>query len=122
VAGFHIDNDIPVGLAEALRSYGHSAVTARDLGLAAAEDPAHLLTAAQHGRILVTHNKNDYLLLHSAWLLWSMPQPHAGILIMKQQKLLVPQMASAIDSFVRHVQSLENQVYEWTVSGRWLRS
>ncbi len=121
MADFHVDNDIPVELAQVLRSYGHTAVTARDLSLSAADDPVHLLTAAQHGRILVTHNKSDYLLLHTAWLAWSLPLPHAGILIMKQQKLLVPQMASAIEGFIKRGQPLVNQVYEWTVSGRWTR-
>jgi hypothetical protein len=40
---------------------------------------------------------------------------------MKQQILLVPQMASAIDGFVKRGQPLVNQVYEWTISGRWNR-
>jgi hypothetical protein len=45
---------------------------------------------------------------------------HPGILIVKQQKLLVPQMARAIDGFTKSGQPLTNQVYEWTVSGRWV--
>ena len=80
-----------------------------------------MLAAAQQGRVLITHNKGDFLLLHAAWIAWSMPLTHPGILIMKQQKLLVPQMAQAIDSFIKRGLPLTNQVYEWTISGRWTR-
>jgi hypothetical protein len=119
VADFYIDNDIPGGLAHELIALSHSAVAVRDLGLSSAGDHVHLLNAAQQGRILVTHNKHDFLLLHAAWLGWSMPHPHAGILIMKQQKLLVPQMAQAIDSFIKGGRPLTNRIYGWTISGRW---
>jgi hypothetical protein len=121
VADFYIDNDIPIKLAQELITLGHTASTTRALGVSAAGDQMHLRTAAEQGRILVTHNKGHFLLLHAAWIDWSMPYAHAGILIMKQQKLLAPQMALAIDRFIKSGQPLANQAYEWTVSGRWIR-
>ncbi len=122
MADFHIDNDIPPALAQELMSLGHTAVTARDLGLSAAGDEVHLFTAAQSSRILVTHNKDDFVLLHAAWIYWTgqwqMARAHQGILIVKQQKLLVPQMARAIDGFTKRGQPLANRAYEWTISDR----
>lgn len=113
-------------LARELAALGHTAVTARDLGLSAAGDQLHLLQAAQQHRILVTHNKDDFILLHNAWIdwtgAWHISLAHAGILIVKQQKLLVPDMARAIDRLVKRHQPLANQLYEWTVSGRWIRT
>jgi hypothetical protein len=81
----------------------------------------HVRSAAENGRILVTHNKRDFLLLHAAWVDWMTGYPHSGILIMKQQRLLVPQMAHAIDSFVTGGRDMANRAYEWTASGRWVR-
>ena len=112
---------MPAALARELNARGHAAYTARDLGLAAAADPVQLRSAAQDGRILVTHNKGDFLLLHRAWRDWMPGSPHAGILIMKQQQLLVPEMARAIHSFVMGGRDLTNQAYAWMASGRWVR-
>lgn len=49
MAAFYLDNDVDVGLADLLRSLGHTATTARDLGLRAAADADQLLLAARNG-------------------------------------------------------------------------
>jgi hypothetical protein len=51
VAAFHIDNDVPVAVAHELLARGHSAFTARDLGLMSAPDPVHVQHAARNNRI-----------------------------------------------------------------------
>ena len=56
MANFYTDHDVSLRVASLLRQLGHTAVTARDLGLERAGDDEHLLTAAQRGWILVTHN------------------------------------------------------------------
>jgi len=119
VADFHIDNDVPVAIAQALMARGHTAYTARDLGLMSAPDPVHLQDAAANRRILVTHNKRDFRLLHQAWITWFPSRQHGGILVIKQKALLAPEMAQAIDAFVAIGGPLANRAYEWKPGGRW---
>lgn len=119
MAAFHIDNDVPVAVAYALSALGHTAYTARDLGLMSAPDPVHVQHAALNNRILVTHNKRDFRLLHQAWTTWFTSRPHGGILVIKQQALLAPEMARAIDAFVAAGRHLANSAYEWKPSGYW---
>lgn len=60
-------------------------VTAHELGLDAAPDGQQLLAAQSAQRILVSHNRKDFRLLHDAWYRWAEAwgvQPdHAGSLI-----------------------------------------
>jgi predicted nuclease of predicted toxin-antitoxin system len=88
VASFYLDNDVAVRLAEELREMGHEATTARQLGAESEPDWLHLLTAADHGWILVTHNWRDFRLLHGAWIewrrAWRVQNSHAGILVLFQ--------------------------------------
>jgi len=88
LAAFYIDNDISRRLAELLAMQGHDAISARDLGLQSASDGQQLLVAAQRGRIFVTNNREDYMLLHDAWLRWTeawhVPERHSGIMVVPQ--------------------------------------
>ncbi|MDQ2741137.1 MAG: DUF5615 family PIN-like protein [Chloroflexota bacterium] len=76
------------GASRLLRAAGHDAVTAHDLRLSDATDDLHLLTAAQQGRIFVTHNENHFVLLHDAWLRWTaawgISADHAGVVVVPQ--------------------------------------
>jgi len=84
VASFDTDHDVALQVAVLLREHGHMALTARAIGLERAGDHEHLLTAAQRGWILVTHNRQDFFLLHDAWRRWfqvlNVSVVHAGIL------------------------------------------
>lgn len=71
MAAFYLDHNVAVQVAHMLRAAGHDIVTARDLGLDHASDDEHLLTAAQQVRILVSHNRADFVLLHTAWQRWT---------------------------------------------------
>ena len=88
MASFYLDNDIPVRLADCLKGEGYDAITARGLNLRAATDARHLLNAAQRGRILITHNFDDYELLHDAWQpwgeAWHARERHQGIVVVPQ--------------------------------------
>lgn len=85
MASFYTDHNVALQVALLLRQAGHTAITARDLGLERAGDDAHLLVAAPHGWILITHNRQHFLLLHDAWRRWlqvfGVSAMHAGILI-----------------------------------------
>ena len=87
MASLYLDHNISLRLAPPLRAAGHDVVTARDLGLTWLTDDAQLLSAVRVGRVLVTHNRRDFTLLHDAWLSWpaafglALP-PHPGILVL----------------------------------------
>ncbi len=63
---FYLDHNVSLHLAPALIALGHDVATARDLGLTGADDDIHLSTATDDSRILVTHDRQDFVLLHRA--------------------------------------------------------
>ena len=71
------DEDFPRPVAEMLRDYGHDSITAGDLQLANKETPDSqiLATATELGRIVLTHNRQDYIRLHQSGA------PHSGIIV-----------------------------------------
>ena len=70
MADFYADQNISLDLIALLRGRGHTAVTARNLGLERARDDEHLLVAAERDRLLLTYNRDDFELLHDAWHRW----------------------------------------------------
>jgi hypothetical protein len=57
---FLLDNDVDYGVARVLRRHGHDVVTADDVGLAgvdSAEDDALTVYGLEHGRVVVTHDR-----------------------------------------------------------------
>lgn len=55
-----------------------------DAGMNARDDEAHLILAAAQGRVLVTANVRDFVLLHREWLVQG--RPHSGVLLIPQQQ------------------------------------
>jgi len=136
VGSLLIDADVPGLLAHHLVSLGHDVLTARQAGLTGrvgtpgASDDEVLVTAVRQGRVLVSHNERDFLLLHRAWrrlaVEWAVQPPpsHPGILVFRQvdPAQLVP-MAVEIDRFLAQYASsryasLTDAIYAWRV-GRW---
>lgn len=64
VIAFHLDENIPPALADALRHRRINVTTTTDAGLVGAEDRDHLTFATNAGRVLVTQDV-DFLGLHS---------------------------------------------------------
>ena len=123
MADFYLDDNIAIDLARELRSWGHTATTARDQGLDGADDDEHLLVAAQRGWTLLTNNRKDFILLHGAWRRWAsawqVPARHAGILILRQE-WPPRQAAKEVDSFIKTGGPLGNQLYVWYPSSGWV--
>jgi hypothetical protein len=107
-------------MAEELIRLGHAATTALAQRLRRASDAEQLLTAMQHGWILVVHNYPDFLLLHRAWLLWRragpgyLLPPHSGILRIPRQRWTDDEVARQLDQFLQTSPSLPNMLYQWT--------
>ena len=117
MAAFYTDHNVSIWLAPELRAKGHSASTARDLGLEAAGDDEHLLVAAQQGWILITHNRQHFILLHNAWshwtAAWNVSWSHPGILILEQGILPPDGLATEVDHLVQATPTLMGRLYEW---------
>jgi hypothetical protein len=110
----------------ALLSVGHDASTVRDLEATRLTDDTHLLTAARERRVLVTHDRNDFTLLHDAWLTWpaafglALP-PRPGIVVLDP----APHDAlfHALDAFLARTvpETWPNQLYRWHHRDEWHR-
>ena len=122
-AAFYIDNDVSLRLVPRLREQGHSVITTAERGLAEAKDPIQLLTAALDGRILLTHNQKDFILLHEAWHCWAAPwglpvQPtHGGIIVIPQP--LPADIVNVIEQFLAAGHPIQNRLFRWRSSDGW---
>jgi hypothetical protein len=104
---FYLDEDVPHGTAEVGGALGLDVVAARDAQLSLPQDdPIHLRTAAGDQRIMVTYNRNDFLVATRD--VFSAGAPHAGLLILTHK---LPrdshQIAHALARWVRR-RKLEN--------------
>ena len=110
-----------------LRQRGHSATSAAEERRLGAPDPHQLLYAATRNWIILTHNRQDFRLLHTAWLLWSdawhTPQHHSGILIVEQMRWrAVADLAQLIHNFVTDSDVMfANTLYDWKPTTGWVR-
>jgi hypothetical protein len=117
VARLYLDNDPPLEIAQLVDS-SHDIVTTRQLGRERAHDEEQLLYGAQTGRAVITHNWNDFRMLHAAWMLWSLPLPHAGILVLAQRGD-AGLYAGQIDWLLARNPPLENRLYHWSPANGW---
>lgn len=123
---FHLDNDVSLRLEPLLRGAGHTATAARHLGLAAATDDAQLVSAVKGDRLLVTHNRRDFTLLHDAWRSWptvfgtTLPA-HPGILALEHATPTL--LFRAIDQLLASTSppSRLNEMFWWWVRANWSR-
>jgi hypothetical protein len=70
VVDFYLDEDTPVALGAELQRLGHSAVHGAAPHRGATDD-VQFLEAVRRRRVLVTSNREDFLLLHHAWTHWT---------------------------------------------------
>jgi hypothetical protein len=86
MATLYLDEDASVALAGLLRARGHAVTTTRAENRLGRPDPVQLLFAANSGYVFVTHNRDDFGLLHEAWLEWArgweVQRAHAGIIVL----------------------------------------
>jgi uncharacterized protein (DUF433 family) len=77
-----LDEDVHPSLAPALRRHGFDAVHAGEVGRRSHSDAEQLAFAAAEQRVLVTHNRRDFLALARQW--WDRHAHHAGIVYARQ--------------------------------------
>jgi len=76
------DDSIRTVLIRRLMSEGHDLLIPTEAGIAGQEDPTHLMCAIRTGRALLTHNYDDFTLLHDLVMLAG--GHHPGILIVRR--------------------------------------
>jgi hypothetical protein len=124
VANLYLDHDVSIHLEPILESNGHHALTALEAGLGSGDDDEQILLAATQRRVLLTHNRKDYVLLHNTWRRWpeswgvSAP-PHPGILVLDHAP--VPDIATAVEAFLTRYPAvpLVNALYWWRRHSGW---
>lgn len=124
MADLYLDHNVPRAIGEGLATRGHTCRTVRQLGLEAATDDLHLLRSAREGWTILTHDAEDYELLHRAWIRWgpdwnvSPPPTHAGILVLPQLGASV--LVDPVAAFLAEPPPLANRLYRWRQAEGWL--
>lgn len=128
MALLYLDEGLSVQTDRRLVTLGNEVVDARSVVRDGTSDHLHLLIATQSGRILITHNRTDFELLHFAWQDWfsslgPTPRPmHGGIVIVPQPPLVAAQdAAELIHSFVNDLvrAPLANRLFVWGTASGW---
>jgi predicted nuclease of predicted toxin-antitoxin system len=78
----YLDADVDVKLAANLRRAGHDCVSAREVGNAALDDESQMVFATNEGRVLLTHNIQDFVPIFQRW--WHTGLSHPGIVVSQQ--------------------------------------
>jgi hypothetical protein len=121
VAGLYFDHNVDRRWKPPLEQSGHSVVLTRDLHLERADDALQLLTAAERGYVIVTHNEADFKLLQKAWRQWPVAIHHAGILVAPQRRWSPEEAAQRLASILLAGSPLTDELYWWTPEHDWRR-
>jgi hypothetical protein len=123
LADLYLDHNVPRALGDTLAAEGHTSRTVRQLGLETGKDDLHLLRCWQEGWVFVTHDAEDYELLHAAWVRWgagwavSAPPIHPGIIVLAQVGAAA--LAGPPVAFLAASPVLANRLYRWRQSEGW---
>jgi hypothetical protein len=126
VALCYVDEDVTEYIAPPLRTRGHDTRTTTEAGNKGFKDPRQLAFAAREGRVLITANRFDFILLHEAWLRWSRDWEaearavHAGILIVPSGSgKLAERLAHEVDRLLSSGIDLRNRLFRWHSDAGW---
>lgn len=122
---FVLDENFEARTAQELRVLGHDVVTTTALNVRGAPDYTLLLVATDEERIVVTHNVDDFLLLHCIWLAlatrWRIEPvqaAHPGILGLTQYTTDCADYARQIDART-HSQNVAGEMHVYRPSTGW---
>ncbi len=98
------DDSVRAVLIRQLTTDGHDILIPADAGIAGQEDPTHFMCAIRNARVLLTHNHDDFKLLHDLIMLAG--GHHPGILVVRRDNDPTRDMSSK--GIVRAIRNLEN--------------
>lgn len=121
-----IDEDVTERLPPPLRALGHDVIHTREVGRKGRSDPQQLAFASEQGRVIVTCNDDDFVLLHEAWLLCPsgrserQSSSHAGIAIVPNgSRILDAELISIVDQFAQDVELTTDRLFRWRREAGW---
>ena len=125
MARIYLDEDIGSRqLIALLTNAGHSATYCRSLGYITATDDFHLHVAMQRGEVMVSFD-DDYRILHGILSRFAADHGirdfHAGILLFKQGRQEVVDIARYVDAFFAAELPVANRLYEYREQGSWVQ-
>ena len=94
---FYLDEDMPPRAAEVGRDLGLDVVSALEAGKTPRPDRERLSAAASAGRIMVTYNRDDFIL--ETRDAFGAGRPHAGVLILTRK---LPRQGARIGQALVH--------------------
>jgi len=105
MASFYTNKNFPVRIAQYLREMGHDVLTSYEAGKANQRIPDDevLDFAAKAGRIVLTLNRRDFIVMHEK------APDHAGIIVCTQNSNSREQ-AAQIDSVVQEMEDLRGKL------------
>lgn len=105
MASFYTNENFPVRIAQYLREMGHDVLTSYEAGKANQRIPDDevLDFAAKAGRIVLTLNRRDFIVMHEK------APDHAGIIVCTQNSNSREQ-AAQIDSVVQEMEDLRGKL------------
>lgn len=83
-ARLYLDHNADPQVAHDLGLEGFDVVVAQDVGMDRASDEDHLIFASAHGRVLFTHDLDDFQRIAAEW--YASGRTHAGIIIANQPR------------------------------------
>jgi predicted nuclease of predicted toxin-antitoxin system len=86
---FLLDQDIPVEIGRVLAHAGHEVVCVRDVLRAAADDDEVFAYAVEHGLVLATCNRDDFIGLAGT-------RRHAGLIVVIRRKTRIMECAKLL--------------------------
>ncbi len=117
---FYLDENVSLKIVPFVRAAGYPVITYLDKGLKGERDDVHLFTARQNDWILVTYNGSDFILLHDALHRWNVLDPYRDILVLPDN-LPNHTETQALDVFVAADLRIAGELYEFTMTGSWIR-
>ncbi|MBI4653565.1 MAG: DUF5615 family PIN-like protein [Nitrospirae bacterium] len=81
----YLDEDVDVSLAQALNQKGFDVLTTQEAGKKRLSDVEQLEFAVKGKRVILTHNKRDFTLLHKNYMLDG--KEHYGIILSDQRPI-----------------------------------
>jgi len=78
----YVDEDVPLSFAQALRNRGVDCITTQEAGNKGFSDSEQLAFSVENRRAIITHNKKDFILLHTEYA--QSGKIHAGIVVADQ--------------------------------------
>ena len=122
----YVDEGVTEDIAPLLRSRGHDTLITTEAGNKGFKDPRQLAFAAREGRVLITANRLDFVMLHEAWLSWSRDWEaearavHSGILIVPSGSgRLAERLADEVDRLLSSRIDLRNRLFRWRADAGW---